>query len=103
MGTGSSRGDDRVVAAAEFASCSPLLEAGIDGARKVVLSVQGGSDLRLFEITEAAQHVSNLVAPEANIIIGALIDDALGDEVRVTVIATGLTEVDNASAYRANQ
>ena len=62
-----------------------------------------GSDLRLFEITEAAQHVSNLVAPEANIIIGALIDDALGDEVRVTVIATGLTEVDNASAYRANQ
>jgi cell division protein FtsZ len=90
MGTGSSRGDDRAVAAAEMAISSPLLEASIDGAHGVLLSIQGGSDLGLFEINEAAQLVANSAAVDANIIFGAVIDDALGDEVRVTVIAAGL-------------
>jgi cell division protein FtsZ len=90
MGIGSARGDDRSVAAAETAVSSPLLEASIDGAHGVLLSIQGGSDLGLFEINEAAQLVSNSAAPDANFIFGAVIDDALGDEVRVTVIAAGL-------------
>jgi len=92
MGIGSARGDDRAVAAAEMAISSPLLEASIDGAHGVLLSIQGGSDLGLFEINEAAQLVSNSAAPDANIIFGAVIDDALGDEVRVTVIAAGFDE-----------
>jgi cell division protein FtsZ len=92
MGIGSARGDDRSVAAAEMAISSPLLEASIDGAHGVLLSIQGGSDLGLFEINEAAQLVANSAAPDANIIFGAVIDDALGDEVRVTVIAAGFDE-----------
>ncbi len=84
--------DDRSVAAAEMAISSPLLEASIDGAHGVLLSIQGGSDLGLFEINEAAQLVANSAAPDANIIFGAVIDDALGDEVRVTVIAAGFDE-----------
>ena len=102
MGTGSSRGDDRAVAAAEMAISSPLLEASIDGAHGVLLSIQGGSDLGLFEINEAAQLVSNSAAVDANIIFGAVIDDALGDEVRVTVIAAGLDE-ERAAARAAAQ
>jgi cell division protein FtsZ len=89
MGIGSARGDDRAVAAAEMAISSPLLEASIDGARGVLLSISGGSDLGLFEINEAAQLVSEAAHQDANIIFGAVIDDALGDEVRVTVIAAG--------------
>ncbi len=98
MGIGSSRGDDRAVAAAEMAISSPLLEASIDGAHGVLLSIQGGSDLGLFEINEAAQLVANSAAPDANIIFGAVIDDALGDEVRVTVIAAGFDEGRSAAA-----
>jgi cell division protein FtsZ len=94
MGIGSARGDDRAVAAAEKAISSPLLEASIDGAHGVLLSIQGGSDLGLFEIHEAAQLVSSSAALDANIIFGAVIDDALGDEVRVTVIAAGFDEAD---------
>jgi cell division protein FtsZ len=101
MGIGSARGDDRSVAAAEMAISSPLLEASIDGAHGVLLSIQGGSDLGLFEINEAAQLVSNSAAPEANIIFGAVIDDALGDEVRVTVIAAGFDEANNRQARLA--
>jgi cell division protein FtsZ len=89
MGIGSARGDDRAIAAAELAISSPLLEASIDGAQGVLLSVAGGSDLGLFEINEAAQLVTDAAHPDANIIFGAVIDDALGDEVRVTVIAAG--------------
>ena len=89
MGIGSARGDDRSVAAAEMAISSPLLEASIDGAHGVLLSISGGSDLGLFEINEAAQLVAQAAHPDANIIFGAVIDDALGDEVRVTVIAAG--------------
>ncbi len=89
MGIGSSRGDNRAVEAAEMAISSPLLEASVDGAHGVLLSISGGSDLGLFEINEAAALVSDAAHPEANIIFGAVIDDALGDEVRVTVIAAG--------------
>ncbi len=89
MGIGSARGEERAVQAARAAISSPLLEASIDGARGVLLSVSGGSDLGLFEINEAARLVSESAHPEANIIFGAVIDDALGDEVRVTVIAAG--------------
>jgi cell division protein FtsZ len=89
MGIGAARGEDRAVAAASTAISSPLLEASVDGARAVLLSVSGGSDLGLFEINEAAQLVAEAAHPEANIIFGAVIDDALGDEVRVTVIAAG--------------
>jgi cell division protein FtsZ len=92
MGIGHARGDDRSVAAAEMAVSSPLLEASIDGAHGVLLSIAGGSDLGLFEINEAAQLVSNAAATDANIIFGTVIDDALGDEVRVTVIAAGFDE-----------
>ena len=89
MGIGSARGEDRAVAAAEMAVSSPLLEASIEGAHGVLLSIAGGSDLGLFEINEAAALVSQAAHAEANIIFGAVIDDALGDEVRVTVIAAG--------------
>ncbi|MGN6090348.1 MAG: cell division protein FtsZ [Actinomycetales bacterium] len=89
MGIGSARGEDRAVAAAQMAISSPLLEASIDGAHGVLLSVAGGSDLGLFEINESARLVQEAAHPDANIIFGAVIDDALGDEVRVTVIAAG--------------
>ncbi len=89
MGIGSARGEQRAAVAAEMAVSSPLLEASIEGARGVLLSISGGSDLGLFEINEAAGLVADAVHPEAKIIFGAVIDDALGDEVRVTVIAAG--------------
>jgi cell division protein FtsZ len=89
MGIGRARGDDRAAAAAEAAISSPLLEASIDGAHGVLLNISGGSDLGLFEIHEAADLIAQAAHPDANIIFGAVIDDALGDEVRVTVIAAG--------------
>lgn len=89
MGIGSARGADRAIKAAEIAVASPLLEASIDGAHGVLLSIQGGSNLGIFEINDAARLVQEAVHPEANIIFGAVIDDTLGDEVRVTVIAAG--------------
>ncbi|GAA1147289.1 cell division protein FtsZ [Nesterenkonia lutea] len=97
MGIGSANGEDRAVKAAELAIASPLLEASIDGAHGVLLSIQGGSDLGLFEINEAARLVQEVAHPEANIIFGAVIDDALGDEARVTVIAAGFDQVDVTS------
>jgi len=89
MGIGSARGESRSIRAAELAISSPLLEASIDGAHGVLLSIAGGSDLGLFEISEAAELVAKCAHPDANIIYGTVIDDALGDEVRVTVIAAG--------------
>ena len=89
MGIGSARGEGRAIRAAEMAIASPLLEASIDGAYGVLLSIAGGSDLGLFEISEAAELVASVAHPDANIIYGTVIDDALGDEVRVTVIAAG--------------
>ena len=89
MGIGSARGEERAVEAANAAISSPLLEASIEGAHGVLLSISGGSDLGLFEVNEAARMVSDAAHPDANIIFGAVIDDTLGDEVRVTVIAAG--------------
>ncbi len=89
MGIGSARGDGRALKAAEIAINSPLLEASMEGAQGVLLSVAGGSDLGLFEINEAASLVQDAAHQEANIIFGTVIDDSLGDEVRVTVIAAG--------------
>jgi cell division protein FtsZ len=89
MGIGSARGEGRAVQAAGKAINSPLLEASMDGAHGVLLSVAGGSDLGLFEINEAASLVQEAAHPDANIIFGTVIDDSLGDEVRVTVIAAG--------------
>lgn len=108
MGIGSAQGEDRAVKAAELAIASPLLEASIDGAHGVLLSIQGGSDLGLFEINEAARLVQEVAHPDANIIFGAVIDDALGDEARVTVIAAGFDSLNpetnsNSTNVAANQ
>ncbi|GGD42233.1 cell division protein FtsZ [Microbacterium faecale] len=89
MGIGSARGADRAIKAAELAVESPLLEASIEGAHGVLLSIQGGSNLGIFEINDAARLVQEAAHPEANIIFGTVIDDTLGDEVRVTVVAAG--------------
>lgn len=89
MGIGAARGEDRALQAAQMAITSPLLDARIDGARGLLLSIAGGSDLGLFEINEAARLIAGAAHPEANVIFGAVIDDTLGDEVRVTVIAAG--------------
>jgi len=93
MGIGAASGESRAAEAARAAISSPLLEASIDGARGVLLSVTGGPDLGLFEINEAAQIISEAADPDANIIFGAVIDENLGDEVCVTVIATGFDQV----------
>ncbi|HUH53900.1 MAG TPA: cell division protein FtsZ [Microbacteriaceae bacterium] len=92
MGIGSARGADRAIKAAELAVASPLLEASIEGAHGVLLSIQGSSNLALSEIHEASLLVQNVVHEEANIIFGTVIDDTLGDEVRITVIAAGFDE-----------
>ncbi len=99
MGIGAARGDDRASVAAEMAIASPLLEASMEGAQGVLISISGGSDLGLFEITSAAEIVRDAASAEANIIFGAVIDDALGDEVRITVIAAGF---DGATPRRAS-
>jgi cell division protein FtsZ len=89
MGVGQARGENRAVAAARSAISSPLLEASIEGARGVLLNIAGGSDLGLFEVNEAAGVITKAAHPDANVIFGAVVDDTLGDEVRVTVIAAG--------------
>jgi cell division protein FtsZ len=97
MGIGQARGEERAVAAAKQAISSPLLEASVDGARGVLLNISGGSDLGLFEVNEAAEVIASAAHPDANIIFGAVIDDALGDEVRVTVIAAGFDRSEQAA------
>ena len=89
MGIGQARGDNRAEEAARTAISSPLLEASIDGARGVLLNIAGGSDLGLREVNEAASVITKAAHPDAKIIFGAVVDDTLGDEVRVTVIAAG--------------
>ena len=89
MGVSSARGDNRALEAAEGAISSPLLEASIEGAHGVLLSVAGGSNLGIREVQTAARLVREAAHPEANIIFGTVIDDALGDELRITVIAAG--------------
>jgi len=89
MGIGIASGENRAAVAARAAISSPLLETSIEGARGVLLNITGGSNLGLFEVNEAAEIISQSADPEANIIFGAVIDDNLQEEVRVTVIATG--------------
>jgi cell division protein FtsZ len=89
MGIGSASGENRAAEAAKTAISSPLLETSVEGATGVLLNITGGSDLGLFEVNEAAEIVQSASAGDSNIIFGAVVDDALGDEVRVTVIATG--------------
>ena len=89
MGIGTASGEGRAVNAARAAITSPLLEASIEGARGILLNIGGGSDLGLFEVNEAAEIIHGVAHPDANIIFGSVIDDAMGDEVRVTVIAAG--------------
>ena len=92
MGIGTSSGDTRAVDAAQQAISSPLLESSIDGATRVLLSIAGSKDLRIQEISDAADVVANAVDPEANIIFGTVVDESLGDQVRITVIATGFSD-----------
>jgi cell division protein FtsZ len=89
MGIGYASGEGRAINAARAAISSPLLEASIEGARGILLNVSGPSDLGLFEVNESAEIICQAAHPDANIIFGAVIDDALGDEVRITVIAAG--------------
>src|SRR4051794_26289585 len=89
MGIGYASGEGRALNAARAAISSPLLEASIEGARGILLNISGGSDLGLFEVNEAAEIIHGVAHPDANIIFGAVIDDEMGDEVRVTVIAAG--------------
>ena len=89
MGIGSATGEGRAVNAARAAITSPLLEASIEGARGILLNIAGGPDLGLFEVNEAAEIIHSVAHPDANIIFGSVIDEAMGEEVRVTVIAAG--------------
>lgn len=89
MGIGSANGENRARDAAKLAIQSPLLETTINGSKGVLLNITGGTDLGLFEVNEAAEMVSEAADPDANIIFGAVIDDDMKDEIRITVIATG--------------
>ena len=105
MGIGTARGESRAVKATEAAINSPLLESTMKGARGVLLSFAGGSDLGLIEVSQAAALVEDLADEDANIIFGTIVDDQLGDEVRVTVIATGFDDSPSAgsAAQRSGQ
>src|SRR5881275_2271380 len=89
MGIGSASGENRAAEAAKVAISSPLLEESVEGATGILLNITGGHDLGLFEVNEAAEIVQSAADQNSNIIFGAVIDDAMGDDVRVTVIATG--------------
>ncbi|MDK8625367.1 cell division protein FtsZ [Corynebacterium appendicis] len=103
MGVGSARGENRVMTATEQAINSPLLETTMEGAKGVLISVAGGSDLGLMEVNNAASIVEEKADEDANIIFGTIIDDNLGDEVRVTIIATGFDEKANARPQAPSQ
>jgi len=94
MGIGQASGENRAVTAAKAAISSPLLEASIDGARGILLNITGPSDLGLFEMNSAAEIIQGVAHPDANIIFGTVIDDEMGDEVKVTVIAAGFDRWD---------
>ncbi len=94
MGIGTASGDDRATVAARAAITSPLLEASIEGARGILLNIKGGSDLGLFEVQSSAGIVHEHAHPDANIIFGTVVDDSMGDEVQVTVIAAGFERWD---------
>ncbi len=92
MGIGEASGDNRGAEAAKAAISSPLLEASVEGAQGVLLNISGPSDIGLYEVNEASEVIANAAHPDANIIFGAVIDDSLGENVRVTVIATGFDQ-----------
>jgi cell division protein FtsZ len=96
MGIGYASGEGRALNAARGAISSPLLEASIEGARGILLTIAGGSDLGLYEVNEAAEVIHGVAHPDANIIFGTVIDDDMGDEVRVTVIAAGIDRWDDS-------
>jgi cell division protein FtsZ len=98
MGIGYGSGEGRALAAARAAISSPLLESSIEGARGILLNISGGSDLGLLEVNDAAEVVHSVAHPDANIIFGAVVDDAMGDEIRVTVIAAGFDRTDGRRA-----
>src|SRR5574337_476175 len=98
MGIGSASGDNRATEAARAAVSSPLLETSIEGATGILLNITGGPDIGLFEVNEAAEVVTSAADPNANIIFGAVIDESVGDEVRVTVIATGFGKAEEVKA-----
>ena len=100
MGIGYASGDGRAVEAARKAITSPLLEATIDGARGILLNIAGGPDLGLFEVNEAANIIQEIAHPDVNLIFGNVIDEAMGDEIRITVIATGFDRWDESKAGR---
>lgn len=100
MGIGAATGEDRALRAVESAISSPLLEASIDGAHGVLMFFQGGSDVSLQEVFASSQLVREAVHPEANIIFGVVVDDTLGDEIRVTVIAAGFDDAAEAAPVR---
>jgi len=97
MGIGNGQGEGRAVAAARAAISSPLLEASIENARGILLNISGGPDLGLLEVNEAAEIIHGVAHQDANIIFGAVIDDEMGDDVRVTVIAAGFDRWDDTS------
>ena len=101
MGIGRSNGDNRATEAAKQAIHSPLLETSIDGAKGVLLNITGGSNLGLFEVNEAAELVTQAADQDANIIFGAVINEELKDEIRITVIATGFEQ--NLSSFKSKQ
>jgi len=103
MGIGHSESDNRAVEAAKHAIASPLLEASIDGAKGVLINITGGEDLGIHEANEAARVVQEVSDPEANIILGAVIDEELENEVKVTVIATGFDAEGEQSLQQSNQ
>jgi len=100
MGIGYASGDGRAVEAARKAITSPLLEATVDGARGILLNIAGGPDLGLFEVNEAANIIQEIAHPDVNLIFGNVIDEAMGDQVRITVIATGFDRWDESKAAR---
>jgi cell division protein FtsZ len=103
MGIGTAKGEQRAVRAAELAISNPLLEASIEGAHGVLIQIAGASDLGLHEIDEATRLVSEAVSKEANIIFGTTIDDTLGDEVRITVIAAGFDDNKGPTYHKADR
>ncbi len=100
MGIGLGSGEDRAEEAAKAAISSPLLESSIEGAKGVLLSIAGPTDLTLHEVNRAADAITRVAHSEANIIFGAVVDDALGEEVRVTVIAAGFDKLPTVTDTR---
>ena len=97
MGVGESTGDSAALHAARKALSSPLLEASIEGAQRILLNITGSSELGIIEVSQAAEEISNVSHPDANIIFGTVIDDEMATNVRVTVIATGFDRWDSGT------